>query len=208
MTANSTKPFLFLDVDGVIAPFGERPEWPKQFVAVASVPIVPGNRERLAALDEAFDIVWCTDWMDGANELGAIYGLPPRPYLEIPEGKDGDAAHYEVEGDDGLPLWHHDPFTRPEDLKWDRSYGSSSMVQKLPAVAEFLNDPSNSPRPFGWVDDHVNLEARQFAASWHSPTLPIRTDRNTGLTQAEFEIVLRFAVELSADRRTGSGGGG
>lgn len=194
MTAGSRKPFLFLDVDGVIAPFGDRPEWPKQFVAVASVPIVPENRERLAALDAAFEIVWCTDWMEHANELGAIYGLPPRPYLEIPEGKEGDTARYEVEGDDGLPLWHHDPFTRPEDLNWDRSYGSPSMVRKLPVVKEFLTAGSINNRPFAWVDDHINFEARRFAATLPLPALAVRTNRDSGLTHKTSEQLLAFAT--------------
>lgn len=197
MSTDSPKPFLFLDVDGVIAPFGERPEWPKQFVAVASVPIVPENRERLAALDQTFDIVWCTDWMDNANELGAIYGLPPRPYLEIPEGKDDDTAHYEVEGEDGLPIWHHDPFTRPEDLKWDRSYGSPSMVRKLPAVVEFLRSRTDHNRPFAWVDDHVNFEARRLAANWSHETHLVRTDRGLGMTNIEFVELLDFAAQPS-----------
>ena len=193
MTTDSPKPFLFLDVDGVIAPFADRPEWPKQFVAVASVPIVPENRERLTALDRAFDIVWCTDWMESANELGAIYGLPPRPYLEIPEGRDGDTAQYEVEGDDGMPLWHHDPFTRPEDLKWDRSYGSPSMVRKLPAVIEFLNARPDRRRPFAWVDDHVNFEARRFAGTWAYASLLVRPDRKTGLSEAQLFELLSFS---------------
>lgn len=196
MTTEPLKPFLFLDVDGVIAPFGDRPEWPKQFVGVASVPIVSENRERLAALDEAFEIVWCTDWMVHANELGAIYGLTPRPYLEIPEGRDGDTAHYEVEGEDGLPLWHHDPFTRPEDLKWDRSYGSPSMVRKLPALSAFLNARDNQGRPFAWVDDHVNFEARRLAFDWPHETLLVRTNRESGLTEAEFDELLNFTAQL------------
>ncbi len=194
MTANSPKPFLFLDVDGVIAPFGDRPEWPKQFVAVASIPIVPENQERLAALDAAFEIIWCTDWMEHANELGAIYGLPPRPFLEIPEGKEGDTAHYEVEGDDGLPLWHHDPFTRPEDLKWDRSYGSPSIVRKLPVVAEFLTSEPNRGRAFAWVDDHINFESRRFAHEWSSPSLLLRTDREMGISDADLHSLIDFTT--------------
>ncbi|MGB0872692.1 MAG: HAD domain-containing protein [Solirubrobacterales bacterium] len=193
----SAKPFLFLDVDGVVAPFGNRPEWPKQFVGVAIVPIVPENHERLAVLDDVFEIVWCTDWMEHANELGEIYGLAPRPYLEIPEGKYSDSAHYEIEDESGIPSWESDPYTRPEDLVLDRSYGSHSLPRKLKVVTKFLSARENQSRPFAWVDDHVNFEARRFAANWRGSAIAIRTNREAGLSKSEYEQLMAFASSFS-----------
>jgi hypothetical protein len=65
-----TAPLLFLDVDGVVLPFGAELE-----------EINPDLGRRLAALPG--ELVWATAWEHGANELlGPHLGLPPLPVVE------------------------------------------------------------------------------------------------------------------------------
>jgi hypothetical protein len=65
-----TAPLLFLDVDGVVLPFGAEPE-----------DLGPELGRRLAELPG--ELVWATAWEHGANEaLAPRLGLPALPVVE------------------------------------------------------------------------------------------------------------------------------
>jgi hypothetical protein len=71
-TNETSKPILFVDVDGVISVFGftesETPPGRFQWVDGIAHCIVPDCGERLNRLAERFELVWATGWEERANE--------------------------------------------------------------------------------------------------------------------------------------------
>ncbi len=91
----STRPLLFLDVDGPLLPFGENPQGePRDLVSHSRLPrLSPELGQRLAALP--CELVWATTWEDDANtEIAPRLGLPRLPVVHWP---DSSADH---EGED------------------------------------------------------------------------------------------------------------
>jgi hypothetical protein len=78
------RPFLFVDIDGVISLFGFPPAAPPsgRWVSVEGVPhlISATVGQDLLRLGRVFDLVWCSGWEDRADEhLTHLLGLPNRP---------------------------------------------------------------------------------------------------------------------------------
>ena len=100
--ANTPKPALLVDVDGVISIFGfpstERPDG--RFLTVDGIPhfLSAAAGGHLLALTDDFELVWCTGWEEKANEyLPALLGLPGSlPWLHL-------SGHAEVGGHWKLP---------------------------------------------------------------------------------------------------------
>jgi len=71
-TNGTSKPILFVDVDGVISVFGfsEGAEPPGRFQWVDGIAhcILPDAGRRLNRLAEKFELVWATGWEERANE--------------------------------------------------------------------------------------------------------------------------------------------
>ena len=86
-----SRPLLFLDVDGVLNPFGsgcpagytEHDLFPGE--EPVRVNLVHGTW--ITELAAAFDVVWATGWNDHANDLLVpLLGLRPLPVLAVPPG--------------------------------------------------------------------------------------------------------------------------
>ena len=87
------KPFLLLDIDGVLCPEtldGALPagcEWLR--VSGGCVPFDGRNVDRLRRLRRAFECVWATSWEERANaELGPAHGLPVLPVVALGSSED------------------------------------------------------------------------------------------------------------------------
>ncbi|GAA0934812.1 HAD domain-containing protein [Virgisporangium ochraceum] len=88
-----TRPFVFLDVDGVLIPFRPRPDSPPSGGTDVGNPLLhrlnPDDGPRLLALDG--DLVWATTWMADANDAVAPpLGLPALPVVEWPDEDDDE----------------------------------------------------------------------------------------------------------------------
>jgi hypothetical protein len=85
VTNETKKPFLFVDVDGVISLFGFAPDvgelpGPLHWIDGVAHCIPPAVGERLVRLADAFELVWATGWEERANEhLPHLLGLPFGP---------------------------------------------------------------------------------------------------------------------------------
>lgn len=71
-TNETSKPILFVDVDGVLSLFGftEGTEPPGRFRWIDGIAhcLLPESGERLNRLGEHFELVWATGWEERANE--------------------------------------------------------------------------------------------------------------------------------------------
>ncbi|MFJ9657301.1 HAD domain-containing protein [Streptomyces griseoflavus] len=158
MTSAAGRPFLFLDVDGPLIPFGV-PPGDLETAADASTasdrgnPLVrrldPGLGARLLAL--GCRLVWATTWMEEANEIvSPRIGLPRLPVVPWPSPRAEDGPH-------GL----HGK-TRP--------------------LVEWADG-----RPFIWVDDEIGAMDRLWVEAAHpAPALLHRVDPAKGLTNTDF----------------------
>ncbi len=95
--ADTDKPLLILDVDGVVLPYlpnlyrGPAPPGFRDARAWGFNVWVPEHLPAaLQALALRFEVVWCTDWEDAANtEAGELFGLPELPVLRADRAQRG-----------------------------------------------------------------------------------------------------------------------
>ncbi|MEK6229226.1 MAG: HAD domain-containing protein [Actinomycetota bacterium] len=95
MTTRTSKPILFVDVDGVISLFGFAPgaeDFPGAFHTVDGIAhcISIDTGERMVRLAERFELVWATGWEERANEH--LPWLLELPFRELPTLTFGEAA--------------------------------------------------------------------------------------------------------------------
>jgi hypothetical protein len=70
-------------------------------------------------------------------------------------------------------------------------FGSSHW--KLDAIDEYAGD-----RPAAWVDDNLDETCERWAEDREAPTLLVRTDPPTGITDDHVTLLLGWAADLAA----------
>jgi hypothetical protein len=161
-------PILFLDVDGVLIPYGSAETVPDSALVAIAGPdptaalldrIDAAHGPRLAQL--GCDLVWATGWEDEANEVIAPrVGLPRLPVLE----------------------WTIDSIDEgPVGLHW--------KTRELVAFA--------GGRPFVWVDDELGDGDRGWVARHHpAPALLHHIDPHVGLRAADITTIGAWLAAL------------
>lgn len=92
MNVTNQRPYLLIDIDGVLSPFGAsiKPPGFRHFARVDGefdLWLNPASRDLLVRMQAWFDLVWATTWEHKANSLVApLLGLPQLPVIEF--GKD------------------------------------------------------------------------------------------------------------------------
>jgi hypothetical protein len=100
--ADSGKPILAVDIDGVLLLFGfeEAPQWPAAEVALvggAMHCISLEAAERLRELEASYEIVWASGWEGEAALLGRHLDLPDFHYLTFKGAARFGSADWKIE---------------------------------------------------------------------------------------------------------------
>lgn len=160
------RPWLFLDLDGVVSPLPPR-EGEQRFAIPARQVTWPGALyemhvdERLPAwaaqLDGVYDVIWATSWQTEVLACVAEpLGLPAWPVLAIPLVS-----------------------------------GRGRIRHKATAVAAHLR---SDPRAYAWADDHLfRRSPPPPVRDLELAHLLIRPRPPTGLTQGHIDQLLGFA---------------
>ncbi|MET0601862.1 MAG: HAD domain-containing protein [Baekduia sp.] len=144
------KPILLLDVDGVINCFGSI--WTPEYNAehfIGGGPCAVGDFQvhvrhetpgLIRELAEAFEVVWCTAWMEEAHLLKDLLGLPEEPWRHIEfTGWNGMlkqggswklhhvAAWLEEFAPDRPAVWIDDDLGQP-DLEWSKERSAQTTL--------------------------------------------------------------------------------
>ncbi|MFI2413044.1 HAD domain-containing protein [Streptomyces sp. NPDC018947] len=141
MTSPADRPFLFLDVDGPLIPFGS-PSGHPQSAADQGNPLLerldPALGPRLLALN--CRLVWATTWGEQANEaVSPRLGLPRLPVVEWPASSPGEGPHglhwktpRLVEWAAGRPfIWIDDEIGAMDRLWVEGSHPGPSLLHRV-----------------------------------------------------------------------------
>jgi hypothetical protein len=102
--ADSHKPLLLVDIDGVISLFGgQLGTQPGSFHAIEGILHFLSSTAAAHLLDLAaqFELVWCSGWEEKANEhLPHLLGLPTAPFLSFERSVGRANAHWKLDAID------------------------------------------------------------------------------------------------------------
>lgn len=126
------KPYLFIDVDGVLNPDHKLAGYKTYEIMGYRVHLNPDHGKKLLALSEHYELVWATTWEGLANEyISPKVGLPELPVVEFgtrwPTHRPYPhfvmiKTHKVIEYANGRPFaWMDDDFQK-EDYKELRAY--------------------------------------------------------------------------------------
>ncbi|MBX6751379.1 MAG: hypothetical protein IRY85_17230 [Micromonosporaceae bacterium] len=159
---------LFLDVDGVLIPYGNQAA-PDSATVLFGGP--EADEELLSRIDPTLgprllslgcELVWATGWEDDANEvISPRVGLPQLPVL----------------------AWSFDSL----------EYGPAGLHWKTRDLIAWAGG-----RPFVWVDDEISTVDRDWVAlDYAGHALLHRVDSRTGLTEDDLDAIERWLDDLS-----------
>jgi hypothetical protein len=201
VTGSADKPWLFLDVDGVVIPGGVvwrasafddgtrtvpddckavRAVHPHfgEFIALIPDAIIA----RIQRLAEAFEIVWLSTWGELACELEPVLGISSAGAIKARPRGFSDSTPRKGEA---LAEWLKGEYR----IDWDAV--DAGRIQIQPQL-----------RPFAWVDDQLPLFESEldyeFAGDEDEhelpPSLRVRTNEDTALTDEQTAELLAFAA--------------
>ncbi|MBK9714391.1 MAG: hypothetical protein IPO81_24240 [Kouleothrix sp.] len=121
----SDRPALLLDVDGVINVFQcSLARETRVAPHLPAIRLLPGLADWLAALDQAYYLIWCSLWGELlAIDAATAWGLAPRPLIEPAPGESlrpdwkARAVARALDPWPGAVAWVEDGFT-PEAHAW------------------------------------------------------------------------------------------
>ena len=188
----TTKPLLFLDVDGVLNAFAPiRPH----VVRKAGLHEFMGRMvpytlhfdnevvDMVDALAEHFDIVWATMWNEKANEeIAPLLGLHDFPVMVCSKTVGWDTAVAAgTHAFDINRLW----------------------FAKTPLIPDFA-----AGQPFAWLDDdHSSYDQKWLAENGaDQPFLLVRTNADSGVQWDDVDALIAWARNLAAGELTSPNG--
>lgn len=179
----STKPLLLLDVDGVVNAFSpDRPhtvhtvDFGRTNKGVPQSYTLHFDNEvvmMIEALQDHFDVVWCTMWNQSANSrLAPLLGIEDMPVMHCSH----DAGLDVLDG---------------QGIRWE---GARRLwYAKTPLIPSYVGDT-----PFVWIDDdHSDADRRYLDAQMDQPFRLIKTDAYDGLTWDDVNAAIVFARTLN-----------
>jgi hypothetical protein len=105
------------------------------------------------------------------------------------------ATGWEEKANDYLPHILGLPFKELPVLTFDGRAVFGSAHWKVDAIDEYAGD-----RPAAWIDDNLDQTCESWTAARGVPTLLVRTEPATGVTDEHVELLLGWADEVSARR--------
>lgn len=174
------KPYLLIDVDGVLNPIGRRvlPGFTRHMIEVEGntfpVDLNPDHGKWFEALAEKFELVWATTWEDHANDhIGPKVGIPELPVIHLDD--------YETYG---------------HELLAPIKFGMRTWMNKCPSVLKFVGD-----RAFLWFDDTFNQHDYEWGRKRTESGLPTYLrwiDDQEGIRKEDVDSAIRWADLLAA----------
>jgi hypothetical protein len=186
-TDPENRPWLAIDVDGVISLFGFDSPPPPETARWELIDGTPhclsiAAAERILRLADRFQLVWATGWQDRANDrLSLLTGIGPLPVIEFDAHRDRG----ESSGTEG---------SAPEAGEPGAAAGTTAAHWKLDAVTKFCGD-----RALAWIDDSFDASCFEWAASREAagvPTLLVPTEPEIGFEEAQAAAVGDWADSL------------
>ncbi|MFL5897537.1 MAG: hypothetical protein ACJ76D_03610 [Solirubrobacterales bacterium] len=138
--ADSDKPILAVDIDGVLLLFGfeEPPQWPAAEMALVGGAMHCISRpasERLRKLAGSFEVVWATGWEGRSSEIASRLDLPEFPFLVFDGAARFGSAHWKTapleEYARGRPLAWLDDSLEDRCYEWARSRPEPTLLVEV-----------------------------------------------------------------------------